>query len=49
MLLGMALLETLERMRSGGIILNGSGEVIHLNGAALSRTAKRDGAPSSFH
>ncbi len=34
MLLEMALLEALERMRCGGIILNGTGKVAHLNAAA---------------
>ena len=34
MLLEMALLEALERMPCGGIILNGAGKVAHLNAAA---------------
>ena len=34
MSIGVPLLETLERMRCGGIILNAAGEVIRLNSAA---------------
>ena len=45
--LGTALLETLERMRCGGIILNASGEVTQLNSAAKQYLCKYACVPAT--